>query len=320
MYRLLPFLLIVLGVIAAPPARADELAGPVQLRSAVTVVDPVIRLGDLFDGSLANAGVAVARAPAPGDSVVLDARWLLAVARSHRVAWVPTTRFDQSVVTRASQLIGADALRAELAQEIAALGFDGDFEVQFDGVAPALKLPVDVEPTVAVQQLNFDAKSGRFTAALSAPANTPAAVRTMVAGRVFQLVDAIVPVRRLVPGEVISEDDLKWVQLRADRITGGVVVDPEEIVGRSPRRPIQAGRPIRANDLQVAVIMKKGKIVTMVLETPQMLITTQGKVLEDGAEGDLVQVMNTSSNRIIRAVVVDPTTVSVAAGAAPLSN
>src|SRR3546814_5207908 len=40
------------------------------------------------------------------------------------------------------------------------------------------------------------------------------------------------------------------------------------------------------------------------LETPRMLITTQGRAMEDGAEGQLVNVMNTSSNRVVKALVV----------------
>src|SRR3546814_7170801 len=92
-------------------------------------------VGDLFDGALPNGDVAVARAPAPGESVVLDARWLSAVARAYGLAWRPASRFDQTVVTRSSQLVGTEAIRAALIGGLVARGAVGDLDIQFDGLA-----------------------------------------------------------------------------------------------------------------------------------------------------------------------------------------
>lgn len=319
MLRILAVLALLVAGPAPLTAAAETPAAPALLKNAVTVEAAVIRLSDLFNGPLPNGDVAVARAPAPGESVALDARWLAAVARSYGVAWRPASRFDQAVVTRASQLIGAEAIRVALAADLAQRGVDGDFDIQFDGMAPAIKLPVDVALSLAIQQLNLDSKSGRFSAVVTAPAEAPV-TRTVLSGRIFALADVPVPVRRLLPGEVITEADLQWTQVHADRIGGSTVLDPSQIVGHTARRPLRAGEPVRATDLAVATIMKRGTMVTMILETPQMLITTQGRVMEDGAEGDLVDVMNTGSNRVVKAIVVDPTTVSVSAAAAPLSN
>lgn len=319
MNRFYPIVFLLFGLVAVPAA-AEMVATPALLRSATTVEAAVIRLGDLFDGSLANAEVAVARAPAPGESVVLEARWLSAVARAYNVSWQPASRFDQTVITRASQLVGAETIRAALAADIVARGIQGDFDIQFDGSAPALKLPVDVDPTVVIQQLNLDTQSGRFHAVLIAPADAQAAGRMVVSGRIFALTDVPVPLRRLLPGEIITDADLEWAQVRSDRVSAATALDFEQIVGHAPRRPIRAGEPVRANDLQIFTTIKRGTVVTMMLETPQMLITTQGRVMEDGAMGELVSVMNIASNRVVKAIVVDPTTVSVAAAMAPLSN
>lgn len=320
MHRIALVLLLLVGIAGtlapASTGAAQPEAVPAMLKSAITVEAAVIRLGDLFEGALPNPEIAVARAPAPGDSVALDARWLAAVARSHNLSWRPASRFDQAVVTRASQLVGADVIRAALSADLVARGVEGAFDVQFDGAAPAMKLPVDVAPTLAVHQLNLDARSGRFSAVMTAPADGPAAARAVLSGRIFALTEVPVPVRRLLPGEIIGEADLEWVQVHSDRIGAATVLDPRMIVGRAARRPLRAGEPVRAADLQVATVMKRGTMVTMVLETPRMLITTQGRALEDGAEGALVSVMNTASNRVVKAVVVDPTTVSVSAATA----
>ncbi len=323
MNRIVHLMILMLGLAALPAtagATADLPQAPVLLRAAVIVDDAVIRVADLFDGAQQHAAIAVARAPAPGDSVVLDARWLSAVARAYGLAWRPSSQFEQAVVTRSSQLVGTEAVRGALADSLIARGIDGAYDLQFDGIAPVLKLPVDIAPSLAVQQFNLDSQSGRFSAVVVAPAEGPVAARTVVAGRIFTLTEVPVPVRRLLPGEVIVDSDIQWVEVHADRVGTAIVLDPAQMVGRTPRRPIRAGEPVRANDLEVATMIKKGAMVTMVLESPQMLITTQGRAMESGAAGDLVRVMNTTSNRIIQAIVLDPTTVSVVAAMAPLSN
>ncbi|HMA14754.1 MAG: flagella basal body P-ring formation protein FlgA [Bacteroidota bacterium] len=42
-----------------------------------------------------------------------------------------------------------------------------------------------------------------------------------------------------------------------------------------------------------------------------MQLTAQGRALENGAEGDVVRVMNTSSNTVVSAVVIDSGVVEV---------
>ncbi len=53
--------------------------------------------------------------------------------------------------------------------------------------------------------------------------------------------------------------------------------------------------------------MHRGDLVTVVLETPSLQLTAQGKALEDGAKNALVRVENTKSNRVIDAAVAGPT-------------
>ena len=65
---------------------ASQAAGPVLLRDKVVIDGSVVHLGDLFDGLGANGATPVARAPAPGTRVAVNARWLSAVARAYDVA------------------------------------------------------------------------------------------------------------------------------------------------------------------------------------------------------------------------------------------
>jgi flagella basal body P-ring formation protein FlgA len=57
------------------------------------------------------------------------------------------------------------------------------------------------------------------------------------------------------------------------------------------------------NDLQKPVAIARGSMVSVVLKTPAMLLTTQGRALDDGAIGDVIRVLNTRSNMTVQGTV-----------------
>src|SRR3546814_18630578 len=80
----------------------------------------------------------------------------------------------------------------------------------------------------------------------------------------------------------------------------------------SPRRPIRAQDVIRTTDLETPVMVTKNSMVIIRLQTDRMQLTVQGRALDDGAEGDVVRVMNSQSNNVVsdRKSVVSGTSVS----------
>ncbi|MEE8535034.1 MAG: flagella basal body P-ring formation protein FlgA, partial [Kiloniellales bacterium] len=65
------------------------LADPLRLKPAVLVEDAVVRLGDLFEGLGEQGTTAIAKSPAPGSRVRMDARWLQTLARVYALPWRP---------------------------------------------------------------------------------------------------------------------------------------------------------------------------------------------------------------------------------------
>ncbi len=313
-----PFISLSLGLavtLYALGARAAELpeATVLQLRSEVVLQDAVLRLSDLFEGLDAEADRPIARAPAPGRRVELDARWLAAVAEGYGIAWRPDSAFDRVTVIRASQTLGPQAIEAALRQALERRGAAGadDLELVLDNPAASLQLPPDAEPSLAVVGLSYDPASGRFSARLAAPAGPAPLTRATVTGRAVTMTEVPVLSRRMTPGEVIRPGDLDWRRLPAGRLAKNAVIDPANLLGKAPRRAIRPGEPVRATDLREPVLVPKNSLVTLMLETERMVLTVQGRALEDGARGQVVRVMNTKSNTIVTGVVSKAATVRV---------
>ncbi len=311
MIRLVLFCLAAAAALAASASAHAE----ATLKPVATVRSSVIRIGDLFTEAGSHASDVVAPAPPPGARTIFDAQWLAAAAREHHVDWQPASHFEQAAVERASRLVAADGVAAALLAEIRSRQPFNDGEVQLDNPALRLVVAAEAADTIGIEGLTVDARTGRFSAIVSAPANDADAERQRVSGRIFRIVNVPTLNRAMAPGETIRAGDVVFLRLRADRIAGDVVAETAELVGRTPRHPLRAHEPLRAGDIQVPLAVRKGDLVTVFLETPLMRLSAQGKALDDGAIGTAIRIVNTKSNRIIDAVVTGPNLAAIAAAA-----
>jgi len=316
------FLLALALILAAPAVQATETATavPAMVKPHVVVDGPMVLLGDLFDGAGDQGTTAIARSPAPGKRVEVGARWLAAVAKAYGLAWRPNSRLDRVVVERASQVIDSRQIEAGLTDALALRGATGRISLLLDQPGLRLDLPTDAAPTLAISGLNYDPASGRFTAILVAPASGTPLANATISGRVVTMTEVPVLRRRVEPGEVIHADDVEWSSVRTDRIGRDVIVDTANLIGMSPRRPVRPGDTILASELRAPVVVAKNSLVTIRLDTARMSLSAQGRALEPGSTGDVIRVMNTKSNKIINASVVDSGTVRVVSTAVSSAN
>lgn len=300
-------------ILYAPTAStaATDIAAPVMMKSHVIVDGPFVLLSDLFEGAGDQGATAIARSPAPGKRIEVSARWLAAVAKAYGLAWRPTSRLDRSVVERSSQVIDTRRITQEMLDTLARQGVTGRLSLVLDQPGVRLDLPGDAEPTLAITNISHDPVNGRFSALVIAPATGRLLAKAHISGRVVVMTEIPVLRRRMVPGDVIRIDDIEWSSTRADRIGRSVIVDAENLVGMSPRRPIRPGAAVRANELRAPVVVAKNSLITIRLDTARLSLTTQGRALESGAYGDVIRVINTKSKQIINAAVVGSGTVRV---------
>ena len=298
--------LAILALLLILPISAS--AGPI-LKPDVTVREPVIRLGDLFDGVGERAHVAVASAPPPGSHMVLSSTWLAALAESQHVDWHPTSRFDQVVVDRASREIGADEISQRLLDALANRTSVASAELNLDAPSPRLVVASDDTRPLTIDGLTFDSRSGRFTALVS---TIDGAAPLRVAGRLIRTSDVPVLTRLLAPGEVIAVGDVTTATVRTDRLSPDMLLQVSNLVGKAPRHQLRPGEPVRASEVEVPLVVHRGTLVTIILDTPSLHLSAEGKALDDGGKGAVIRIANTKSSRVIDAVVTGPGTVTVA--------
>ena len=302
-------LLLAAALLLAPQANP---AGAATLRPYVVVNGDQVRLGDLFVGTEVQRDTVLFRAPAPGGRIVLNAGWLQRVAQYYKLDWRATGRTDRSVVERTSNPIDAAVVQKALSAALRTrLDADERFEVVLDNPALRVHLPVQMPARATVQNLNYDARTRRFAAVLTAPDGRPGSMQIRTAGRVLRIVDVPVLTRRVRPGDIIRRADLIDVPLRADTLGRDIIVEKTALVGKTPRRTLHPDRPMRSRDLGEPMLVNRGALVTMFFRSSNMTITAKGKSFGRGAKGETVRVRNASSGKTVEAVIIGPNEVSV---------
>jgi flagella basal body P-ring formation protein FlgA len=301
------------------PAGAQEIdptAGAAQagltLKESVMIDDDVVRLGDLFEQPLSMGDAPVAQAPRPGQTIVLDNRFLRSLIRAYSLDWAPASKYQRVLVARRSQKIDPGQVNQQVKDALRDyLGTDKEIEIAFDVGDTNLVLPTNVPATLAVQDVRFDPTSQRFAAQLVVPASGPTLISRLVAGSVYETVQLPVLARAVAPGEVIQRPDLDWMAIRIDRVAANAVTDPKQLVGMTARRPLRVNQMLRMSDVAMAPAIHRGSMVTLLVQTENMTLTAQGRALEDAALGQPIRVVNTMSNKPLTGVVKDQTTVTI---------
>ena len=87
---------------------------------------------------------------------------------------------------------------------------------------------------------------------------------------------------------------------------------PEELGGRTVRRPLAAGTTLSVDMFTADLIVRRGQEVTLLSSGGAVEVRANGRAMIDGAAGSRIQVQNLSSMRVVEGVVESADLVRVA--------
>jgi flagella basal body P-ring formation protein FlgA len=122
--------------------------------------------------------------------------------------------------------------------------------------------------------------------------------------------EVLVSTRHINKAEALDSASFQ-LQLR-DVLEGGQPVPSGTDLAQSQaRNSIAAGQVLSWRDVEIRPTMRRGQIVEVVAVEGRLRVTTKAMVLEDGRTGEMIAVRNLSSNKDIRARIVNERTVEV---------
>lgn len=282
-----------------------QTAAAIGINHQSVVTGKTVTAGDIFSGLPDKADKVIGPAPLPGEEMVLNSRTLLRIALALDLPWRPESSMDYVVVKSAATIVEKDTIESALKSALEAKGISGNYKLILDGEAVSMALPHGTAPTVEVSSLDVKSPDNGFEATLAAPSTDNPLATAKISGRIVRM--ATVPVLRtgLNNGTIIGERDIDFIDIPEKSLNGDIILKKEDLMGMTPRRVVLSGQPVQFNDIESPRMVSRGDIVTMIFNEGTLQLTAQGKALENGARGDKIRVVNTSSSKTILAQVTN---------------
>jgi flagella basal body P-ring formation protein FlgA len=130
-------------------------------------------------------------------------------------------------------------------------------------------------------------------------------------------VEVLTYARNLAAGELVQPTDLVWGKAAA--APADAPTDADQVIGLAARRPLRAGSAVAVRDVGAAMVVKANDLITVTYEDGGVSLSLQAKALAAGGVGEAISVQNTSSRKVVQAVVVGPGQAVVGPAAAEMT-
>ncbi|MDB5657201.1 MAG: flagella basal body P-ring formation protein FlgA [Tardiphaga sp.] len=291
---------------AAPGQSPEEVLAQPVLRANVIVSGDVVRIGDVIDNAGPFANIAIYRAPDLGTVGTLSVAKVMAVLRTHQVIGVDTHNLVDITITRQSRNLDGKEIEDQVAQALQhrnGLGDAANLTLTFDRDVQSLQLDAASSGALEPTSTRFDPRSGRFDITFTIGSDTGVATRLRFTGSAVETVEAAVLARSVDSKEVLKSSDV-ITERRPKSEVGADVASRDRAVGMQVRRQMRVGQALRVADLAKPDLVTRDQAVTLVYESSGLYLTIRGKAIENGTEGDVVNVLNLQSKRTVAGVVV----------------
>jgi len=311
------------GVVFSPES-AVFAAAPVQLelKEEALVSGSMILLRDIvmipqeteavMDNNTRN--MEVGRAPSPGLTRTINAEYL--ELRLKQRGLDPADFIfggaDEVVVGRKTKVISSEEI-VECAKQFIYKRISGEKD---EVLLEVKNKPVDVVVADADTTLEVVSKPqayspGWVTLQVKVSFGSGEYVIAPVSLSVRRFEEVLVCKSQVHQGSLLSADDFV---LQREEITGDsreVLTSIQDISGKVAKTAIAANQIVYATMLNKQKLIKRNNMVTVIFDDPQMSVTMRALALQEGSEGDIIQVKNIDSRRIFDAQVVSNLVVKV---------
>ena len=290
------------------PALADARAPMLRVATETSVQADEITLADLTspDGDVelgrALSAVKLGPSPVPGGTLRLDSEFIRVRARqaldpSRAQLLIP----ERVTVTRSYQVVTgaeiAEAAQAHLIDRLEAREPQGGPYVLIAAARPAdLRVPTG-RVDIATRVGDASPAQGYLSAAVVVRVDGRDHQTLPMTFRVARRVPVVVANHALEPKTVLGPADFRIETRVSTEIPSGALAALSDPAGMEVLRSVRPGEILTDAVVRAKILVRRGELVTLLLDGRGFKITTQGQAGEDARRGDIVRVINPTSRR-----------------------
>jgi flagella basal body P-ring formation protein FlgA len=121
--------------------------------------------------------------------------------------------------------------------------------------------------------------------------------------RVFE--EVVVSSQPLASQDIVREGDVRLERREISGLQARPFYRIDDVVGQQVARAIPVNETLTQKKLERPAVMRRGNAVTLLYETGTLRVETPGTAEENGRIGELIQVKNSSSGKLMRGRVLD---------------
>jgi flagella basal body P-ring formation protein FlgA len=210
-------------------------------------------------------------------------------------------------VTRLARTLESKDIELQVARALehrSGLGDAANLSMTFDRDVQDMRLDASNSGAMQATSARFDPRSGRFDITFEiANDNVSTPTRLRFTGSAIETVEAAVLARGIERNEVIKASDVV-VERRPKAEVGGDVASRDRAIGMQARKQLRAGQALKVADIAKPDLVQRDQGVTLIFQTAGLYLTVRGKSLDNGTEGDVVNVLNLQSKRTVAGTVI----------------
>jgi flagella basal body P-ring formation protein FlgA len=303
------------GAARSAVQNAATTSGMPILKRAATVSSDIVRIGDLIDNAGDAADAPIFRSPDVGTTGAVSVQQVIDAIRLHHIYLIDTGSLSQVEVTHVGRAIDVSDIETRIAGLFAGrygLGDAKNLTVTLDRPARPITVEASATTDLVVANAAVEPRSGRFDVTFDIPGSI-ALRRTPLrfTGTVVETAPAAVLTRALARGDIIKASDVAIERRPKPEVTAEVIGAVNDAIGLAVRQAARIGQPLRRTDLMKPEMVHRDDNIMLVYEVPGIMLTTRGKAIEAGAEGDIINVLNIQSKRTVQGIVTGPGRVTI---------
>ena len=121
----------------------------------------------------------------------------------------------------------------------------------------------------------------------------------------------VVAARALPRGTLLTPGDIELAEQDTGTLSYGYLLHPDHVTGNRVRRALAAGEVINPGLLETPNLVQRGQRVTLEARNGGLTVRMAGVAKADGIKGQVIEVENLRTKRIVQAVVRSAKSVEV---------
>ncbi|MFK7867350.1 MAG: flagellar basal body P-ring formation chaperone FlgA [Alphaproteobacteria bacterium] len=275
------------------------------LKDRVRIDRDQVMLSDLFLNLPTSYDQVLFDAPQAGKTMRVSTRFIDELVTKQGLSWQALTRNNSVEIARAGQRVDQSILTSIIAQFIESHPNlkARSFEVSLNGSATDYYIPTNIALDGEIDDWRYDPELGRFQAQLYIPNQMNSVEKILLSGRLQPLIKIPMTARQIARGQIIHAGDIIYQEIMESNLSPNAITLAQDLVGKQAKVNIQMGKAVRSNQINEPLLIRRGDQILISLQTDSMQLIAQGRALENGALGELIQVQNMQSKTQIDAVV-----------------